>query len=81
MTNAFTITLVFLFTWWLVLFMVLPFGVKPPESPESGHSTGAPEKPDLKRKFLITTVISLILCLLFFWLTDGVLIAPDMTTD
>lgn len=81
MTNAFSITVFFLFTWWMVLFLVLPFGAKPPENPEVGHSTGAPEHLNLKRKFIITTVITLVLSILFFWLTDGVLIAPDMAVD
>jgi len=49
---------VYLMIWWLVIFMVLPFGVKPPEDPEPGHAPSAPERPLLWRKAAITTVIS-----------------------
>jgi len=49
---------VYLMIWWMVIFMVLPFGVKPPEDPEPGHAPSAPERPMLWRKAAITTVIS-----------------------
>ncbi len=44
--------------WWVVLFTVLPFGVKAPEHPEKGHADGAPERPMMWRKVAITTLIS-----------------------
>ena len=49
---------VYLVVWWLVIFMVLPFGVKPPEDPEPGHAPSAPDRPMLWRKAAATTVIS-----------------------
>ncbi|SNB51419.1 Predicted secreted protein [Arboricoccus pini] len=45
-------------TWWLVVFMVLPFGAQPVEKPEPGHDPGAPAKPRLFIKFVITSVLS-----------------------
>lgn len=53
--------------WWVVLFMVLPFGVRT-ENPEKGHDAGAPQKPYLLRKFIITTVISLFVTWLILYL-------------
>jgi predicted secreted protein len=50
--------LVYLVVWWLVIFMVLPWGVKPPENPEPGHATSAPDRPMLWRKVAITSVIT-----------------------
>jgi len=50
--------LVYCVVWWLVIFMVLPWGVKPPENPEPGHATSAPDRPMLWRKAAITSVIS-----------------------
>lgn len=44
--------------WWLILFMALPWGVSPPENPAPGHATGAPEKPRLLLKMVITTVLA-----------------------
>ena len=53
---------VYVVTWWLVLFMVLPVGVKTAEEAgeelEAGHDPGAPVRPMLWRKVLATTVIS-----------------------
>ncbi len=56
----------FLILWWVVLFMVLPFGVKRVHSPEEGHDPGAPEKPLLVRKLLVATGITAILFVLIF---------------
>ena len=42
----------------MVLFAVLPWGVRVPDQHEPGHATSAPERPMLWRKALITTVIS-----------------------
>lgn len=51
----------FFLLWWLVLFTVLPWGVRPPDTPGNGHEHGAPEAPDLKQKFWVTTGISMAL--------------------
>lgn len=55
------IALVFLIVWWVVWFMVLPFGVRPPAQPEPGHAPSAPEKPMLVRKLIITTIITAVI--------------------
>jgi predicted secreted protein len=54
----FTGTIVYLLTWWVVLFMVLPWKSNPPRRPTVGHATSAPEKPNLGIKFVVTSVIS-----------------------
>ena len=54
----FGILVVFVIVWWLVFFMTLPFGVTLPEEVEPGHDAGAPEKPRLALKALITTAIA-----------------------
>lgn len=51
---------VYLCIWWTVLFAVLPWGVRQPETPETGV-VGAPVNPNLKRKVLATTLISAII--------------------
>jgi predicted secreted protein len=57
---------VFLIVWWLVLLMVLPWGVRPPDDPEVGHEAGAPESPRIKQKMLITTGVAILVWLLIF---------------
>ena len=52
---------VYILLWWWVLFMVLPFGARAPETIEQGHATSAPERPRLVKKMLITSVIAAIL--------------------
>ncbi len=52
---------VYVVVWWLVFFAVLPWGVRSQrESGEEVHGTepGAPVKPDLGRKALITSIIA-----------------------
>lgn len=45
----------YILIWWVMLFTVLPLGIEKPQTPERGHDPGAPVKPDLKRKFILTT--------------------------
>ncbi len=64
--NAFLIYILF---WWVTLFAVLPLGVRgQAEDGEivPGSDPGAPVKPDMKKKVIITTVISLLLWVVFF---------------
>ena len=48
----------FAVVWWLVLFMVLPWGVQPDEEPVPGQERGAPARPRLLVKFAVTTVLA-----------------------
>ena len=58
-----------------MLFAVLPWGVKVPENPETGHATSAPERPMLWRKAAITTLISGVIWLGVYALVESDLIA------
>ena len=59
--NIFNILLIFFITWWLSLFLTLPFGVKTAEKVEPGNTPSAPAKPHLRIKAAITTVIACVL--------------------
>lgn len=72
--NWFTIGLTFVIVWWLVLFMVLPFGARPPDEVEPGTTPSAPAKPRLGLKFAITTLIALILTGAITWAIESGLI-------
>jgi predicted secreted protein len=66
--DAFGTLLVFVIVWWLVLFMVLPFGAAPPERVEPGHADSAPAKPRIALKMLVTTVIAVVLTAAIWWI-------------
>lgn len=53
----------YIIIWWLVLFMVLPWGNRAPETPGPGHVPSAPEKPRLLLKFAVTTGVAAIVFL------------------
>lgn len=64
-------TMVYIVTWWVVLFTVLPWGAHPPANPEPGHATSAPEKPRLLLKFAVTTVIAGIVFAAIYWFVSA----------
>jgi predicted secreted protein len=70
----FSTGIVFAIVWWLVLFVVLPFGSRPPDDVQPGTAASAPAKPRLGLKFLITTLIAAILTALILWLINSGLI-------
>lgn len=69
--TLFQLIMAYSVAWWMVLFMVLPFGIKAPETPEKGHVPSAPSKLNIKRKFMITSVLSIIPVWLFKILYEG----------
>ena len=71
--SVFTGILLYVLIWWVVLFMVLPWGARPPENPETGHAPSAPERPMLWRKALVTTVIAAVV-----WVGAYYVISSDM---
>lgn len=58
--------MVYLVIWWIALFMVLPLGVRRVENPGRGQERGAPERPELLRKAIITTIVAAVLWLAFY---------------
>ncbi|HEX2892210.1 DUF1467 family protein [Vineibacter terrae] len=68
----YTAFLVFAVIWWTVIFAILPLGVRRIENPVRGADRGAPQRPDLKRKALITTAITAVLWVLWYvvWVLD-----------
>ena len=60
--------MVYIVLWWTVLFAVLPLGVRRVENPGRGQERGAPERPDLKRKAIITSIVAALLWLVFYFI-------------
>jgi len=68
--SPFTWAAIYLTVWWTVLFAVLPIGVvshaEAGIDKGDGGDPGAPVDPKLKRKFLTTTWIAAVICVLFW---------------
>ena len=58
--------MVYFVIWWTILFCVLPLGVRRAENPGKGEERGAPERPELFRKAIITTLVAGVLWLAFY---------------
>lgn len=75
--NWFTVIVTYLTLWWIVLFCVLPFGVR--SQAEAGEVTegtdpGAPVFPNMKKKLLWTTIITAIVwAISAFAMTSGLI--------
>lgn len=59
---------VYVVLWWLVLFMVLPWGVQslPDDDVARGHAAGAPRQPRLAMKMAVTSLIAAALWIVAF---------------
>lgn len=66
---------VYVILWWLVLFIALPFGVRPQGNPIPGTVPSAPEKPRMWLKVGVATVVSGVLWGLFRWAVEVELVS------
>jgi predicted secreted protein len=66
---------VYFVLWWLVLFTVLPFGIRPAEEGDIGAASGAPANPRLGLRLLVTTAITTVLWLVFLYVVNTGLIS------
>ncbi len=61
---------IYFIIWWLVLFLVLPFGIRNAhesgEMVEEGNEPGAPVRPRLVQKALITTILATVVFAVFY---------------
>ena len=70
--NWFSVFAMYFIIWWTVLFAVLPFSLRTQDDAgESvlGTHSSAPRGPHLLRAMLRTTVVSLVVCALFYVVT------------
>jgi predicted secreted protein len=59
------IFITFTLTWWVVFFIVLPFGFVAQKHVEVGHAESAPATPKLRRTIKLTTWITLFLTMCY----------------
>lgn len=62
--------MIYVLIWFVVLFAVLPWGVRQSVQPDTGHDPGAPANPNLGRKAIATTLISAIIWAAYYYLTE-----------
>jgi predicted secreted protein len=56
--TLFTAVFIYLLIWWVMLFTVLPLGVRRHSEPGKGFDAGAPEKSNLGQKLILNTALS-----------------------
>ena len=52
---------IYLLIWVVMLFTVLPLGVKRHQEGGRGYDAGAPAKPDMRKKLIINTLVSAVI--------------------
>ncbi len=73
---------VYFVSWFLLLFVVLPWGVRRPENPVPGHADGAPDRPRLALKFIVTSLLAAVAWLVVFLVAESGLISfRDMARE
>ena len=60
--------LIYIIIWWIVVFTILPIGIRKQDKVEKGHAVGAPQNPQILKKFIITSLIAFVLWLLVFFI-------------
>ncbi|MBH43553.1 MAG: hypothetical protein CMP25_02055 [Rickettsiales bacterium] len=56
----------YLVIWWISLFLFLPLNIKSQKNIKKGNDPGAPEKPEIKKKFFITSIFSTFVWIIIF---------------
>ena len=56
----------YLVIWWISLFLFLPLNIKNQKNVKKGNDPGAPEKPEIRKKFLTTTIFSIFVWIVIF---------------
>jgi len=66
-----TAVVVYILVWWVVLFAILPLWVTPTEPGELGFAAGAPRRPLMVRKLLVTSVVAAVIWLAIYVIVSG----------
>ena len=57
----------FMLCWWMVFYITLPFGFKTEDEPIKGQASSAPKNPKIKQKMILSSVLTVIITLIFYW--------------
>lgn len=69
--NWFTGVMVYIVIWWVVIFAVLPWGVRVPDQQDEGHASSAPSHPRLWLKGAITSVVAAVIWVGIYYLVES----------
>ena len=71
--NWFSGVVTYVLIWWLVLFMVLPWGIRPIGHDDvlRGHDAGAPQRPRIGLKVAVTSLVAVLLWLVAYFIVDS----------
>ena len=62
---------VYALIWFIVLFTVLPWGVKIPDNPEPGHAPSAPVNPHIGVKLVATSLVSAVIWVIVWYVMQS----------
>ncbi|MGE0120678.1 MAG: DUF1467 family protein [Dongiaceae bacterium] len=62
---------VYALIWFIVLFTVLPWGVRVPDNPEPGHAPSAPINPHIGVKLIATSLVSAVIWLIVWYVMES----------
>jgi predicted secreted protein len=62
---------VYVLIWWVAIFAVLPWGVRPPTEFVPGQARSAPARPRLLLKAGITTLVAAVIWLIIWGIIDA----------
>ena len=66
--------IVYISIWWIIFFIVLPIGIKSQnidfKDKLHGNDRGAPQNPKIRKKFLITTLVTSVIFLVIYYLVS-----------
>lgn len=82
--NPFSAFVVWLIIWWLVLFIILPIGIRGQAEEGDivkGSEPGAPHTLNIKRKFIQTTIVATVLWVITCGLIISGVISFDLLTS
>lgn len=68
--NLLTAVFIYVLIWWVVIFAILPLGVERHSEDGQGFDAGAPKRADMKKKLILTTIVSGVILGLIILLVD-----------
>lgn len=68
--NILTAFFIYLLVWWVVIFTMLPLGIERHDEAGKGFDAGAPKHANIKKKMILTTIISAVIVALIWLLVD-----------
>jgi len=66
---------VYIIIWWILFFIFLPIGIRKSNPKVIGQDSGAPEKTYLWKKFIVVSILSLLLTIIIVYVINNNLIS------